>query len=142
MVCHHNSTSQCQNPFCDESTLEEGEDCYMKSGQVTLCLLRPHSCCHCGLLVCSTSDFAVEELLFCSFIVESSMVVFESVACFFVSSFVCIPIWKHLSRHDRQSDDWWERLKIGKVQAWVTMNAVTVVTNVMYVDYPHLTVWN
>ena len=59
-----------------------------------------------------------------------------------MSSFFSIPIWKYLSRHDRQSDDWWERLKIGKVQAWVTMNAVTVVTNVMYVHYLTLTFWN
>jgi len=54
-------------------------------------------------------------------------------ACFFVSGFCSIPLWKYISRHDRKSDHWLERIKIGKVQAWVTMNAVTVATNVMYV---------
>merc|ERR1719336_3810367 len=57
-------------------------------------------------------------------------------ACFFVSGFFSIPIWKYLARHDRTSDTWWDRLKIGKVQAWLTYNVVNVVTNVLFVFVP------
>ena len=57
-------------------------------------------------------------------------------ACFFVSGFFSIPIWKYLARHDRKSDIWYERLKIGKVQAWLTYNVVNVVTNVLFVFVP------
>eukprot|EP01083_Nonionella_stella_P018259 50941_1 len=57
-------------------------------------------------------------------------------ACFFVSGFFAIPIWKYLARHDRKSDVWYERLKIGKVQAWLAYNVVNVVTNVLFVFVP------
>lgn len=95
-VTYYVEVDEMKSPFCDESTLEDGEDCYLSSGK------------HFGYCM----------------------------ACFFVSGFCSIPIWKYISRHDRTSDTWWDRIKIGKVQAWVTMNAVTVVTNVMYVIVP------
>jgi len=57
-------------------------------------------------------------------------------ACFFVAGFFSIPIWKYLARHDRKSDAWYERLKIGKVQCWLTYNVVNAVTNVLLVFVP------
>eukprot|EP01083_Nonionella_stella_P196366 722611_1 len=62
-------------------------------------------------------------------------------ACFFVSGFCSIPIWKYLARHDRKSDKWYERIKIGKVQAWLTYNVVNVVTNVLFVFVPEKGLW-
>eukprot|EP01084_Bolivina_argentea_P311759 539678_1 len=57
-------------------------------------------------------------------------------ACFFVSGFFSIPIWKYLARHDRYTDKWYDKLKIGKVNAWLTYNVVNVITNLMFVFVP------
>ena len=62
-------------------------------------------------------------------------------ACFFVSQFVAIPLWMYMARHDRKSDVWYERLKIGKIQTWLTYNVVNVITNVLFVFIPEQGLW-
>ena len=63
---------------------------------------------------------------------DANTVLGFAMAAFFVSGFCAIPIFFYLSRQDRQGDEWYEKLKIGKFNAWLTYNVINVCTNFLF----------